>query len=40
MGLGRSLLAYKGTMRGISKVQVGDPELVLCLVTDDIVGYR
>ncbi|XP_008650735.1 adenylosuccinate lyase [Zea mays] len=40
MGLGHSLLAYKGTMRGISKVQVGDPELVLCLVTDDIVGYR
>ncbi|AQL07097.1 L-Aspartase-like family protein [Zea mays] len=38
MGLGHSLLAYKATMRGISKVQVGDPELVLCLVTDDILN--
>jgi adenylosuccinate lyase len=37
MGLGHSLLAYKATIRGISKVQVGGPELVLCLVTDDIV---
>ena len=37
MGLGHSLLAYKATMRGISKVQVGGPELVLCLITDDIV---
>ena len=37
MGLGHSLLAYKATMRGISKVQVGGPEIVLCLITDDIV---
>jgi hypothetical protein len=37
MGLGHSLLAYKATIRGISKVQVGGTELVLCLITDDLV---
>jgi hypothetical protein len=36
VGLGHSLLAYKATMRGISKVQVRGPELVLFHIIFDI----
>jgi len=38
VGLGHSLLAYKATIRGISKVQVHGPEFVLsCIIFDMFV---